>query len=150
MPNCNTPLTQFTPGNLVQFFKEIIPGFIGTYTYPNGTVVDAIAIDNVPNEVNVDGFEIIIPGYPRIDAVNVRTSRTHICQYWDIDLINHDSTKVGSLARKGEFFQMIQTIILAFPRTTYGTPISQSDPVKSLQRYRLTLKHSDGYNSPYR
>ena len=141
-------INQFTPGNISKFLQEVIGDFIGTYTYSDGLVVPAIAIDNVPNDVVVDGFEIIIPGFPRMPKqTNIGSRRFHICQQWDINFINHDSNKRGSLARKGEFYQMVQTVIFNYPRTLNGIPFQQADPVKSLQRYRLTLLHTDTFDS---
>lgn len=148
MPNCNDPITQFTPGDLVQFLKNEIPEYLGTYTYPEGYTTDAISVGTVPNEVEVDGFEVILPVYPRLSGGVYKTRRTtHIEQLWTLDFINHDSDKTGSLARKGEFFMMIQKIVLLLPRTVSGLPVSQSDPTRSLQRYQLTIKHSDLYQN---
>lgn len=139
----------FTPKNLVDFFKAEIPEYIGTYTYKDGSTTEAIAIDNIPNEVTVEGFEIIIPGFPKMPQGTTRQGRrSHICQYWDIDFINHDSNRRGSLARKGEFYLMIDRVTRLFPRVGYGMPIPQGDPRTSLQRYRLTLKLSDTYDNP--
>ena len=149
MTNCNDPLLQRTPGDLVQFFQEVIPEYIGTYiSCTDGSTRPAISIDNVPNDVKVQGFEIIIPGYPRIGGGIHRSTRyTHMVQYWDIDFVNWDSDKPGSLARKGEFFQMIQKVLLHLPRIASGNPITQKDPTRTLQRYSLTIKLSDGYRN---
>ena len=137
-----------TPGRLRNLFIRIAPDLIGTYTYKEGFVTEAIAIDNVPNDVEVNGIEIIIPGNPRLaKGVNRSSRRTSICQLWDIEFINHDSDKKGSLANKDKFFEIIQRCLLSLPRISFGTPIRQSDPVKSLQRYRLTLKYSDSMDN---
>lgn len=138
----------FTPGSISKLLQDEIGDYLGTYTYKGGLVCPAIAIDTVPNDVKVKGFEAIIPGFPKLPKMTFRSCRrTHICQIWDVDFINHDSPKTGSLARKGEFFEMVQNLILVLPRTTQVIPFQQSDPVKSLQRVRVSIKLSDGYDN---
>lgn len=138
----------FTPGNLVRLFKAEIPEFIGTYTYKNGTVTDAISIDTIPNDVTVKGFEIIIPGFPYIPNGVYRTGRrSHICHLWKVEFINHDSNLHGSLARKGEFFTMINNLLLVLPRTTQVLSFRQGDPTKSFQRVQMSIKLSDTYDN---
>ena len=137
-------MSGFNPGSIVKMLKNEIPDYIGTYCYKNGTTTPAIAIDNVPNEVQVEGFEIIVPGFPYIaKGVSRVGRRSHVCQIWNVEFINHDSNKIGTLARKGEFFEMINHLILLLPRTTQVIPFQQNDPVKSLQRVRLSIKLSD-------
>lgn len=138
----------FTPRDLVDFFKLEVPTFLGVYTYKNGATTPAICVDNVPNDVKVTGFEVIIPGFPNIEGgVNRQGRRTHICQIWRVNLINHDSYLHGNLARKGEFYSMVQTVLLKLPKVTSVVPFQQTDPNKTLQRAVIDIKLSDTYDN---
>ena len=141
-------MSGFTPANIANYFRKNLSEFIGTYTYKDGTTTLAIAVDNVPNDVEVEGFEVIIP-FPSLQRGYYRQGRrSHMCHLYEVYLVNHDSLKRGSLARKGDFYQFIDKAIRLFPRVESAMSIPQSDPRDDFQQYKICFKLSDTYDNP--
>ena len=51
----------FTPLFFVDCIKSLIPEFLGTYTYPNGFVTEAVGVGNTLGDIKVEGLEVIVP-----------------------------------------------------------------------------------------
>ncbi|MGV2830601.1 hypothetical protein [Myxosarcina sp. GI1(2024)] len=125
-----------TPKELKDLIIEAIPDQLGTYTYPNGHTDRAIAIGNPPNNLKVSGVEVIIPNFPTTEN-NYLYGDTyfHRCEKWKVAIVNHGNDK-------GNWFTAIDRLHRFFHRS-YGNDVPQSDPLKTLPMYVLTIR-ADG------
>lgn len=125
------------PATIKKHVLEAIPNQIGTYTYVNGYQGVAIAIGNPPNDITVSGVEVIIPNFPTISKSHQYGYTHHRCERWKLVVINHGQSK-------DNWFTAIDRILRYFPNCS-GVDIPQSDPLKSLPMYVITVSHGDGY-----
>lgn len=121
-----------TPRILQEIIKEVLVDELGTYTYCNGDfTVPAVSIGNPPNDVSVEGLEVILPIFPDIQIMQTGILT---CQeeMWDIVLIE----RAGGA---GKIFQAIPKLVEIFycGRGYYNR---QMDAVGEYEMYRLEVK----------
>jgi hypothetical protein len=127
-----------TPAELKNQIQSVLPTQLGKYTYSNGFTTPAIAVGQVPNEIEVTGIEIIIPNFPTIpESLQAGDTFIHRQERWVIEIVNHGSDKAN-------FYTVIDRLMRYFPRSR-GVNVPQSNPLNSLPRYQLTIIYSDGY-----
>ena len=121
-----------TPRILQEIIIAVLECEIGTYRYNDGTfTTSAVSIGNPPNDVTVEGLEVILPIFPdtKVQQTGVLT---HQCQVWDIVLIE----RVGG---SGKIFQAIPKLLDLF-YCAQGYYHRQEDTVGSYEYYRLEFK----------
>lgn len=121
-----------TPRILQEILKAVLEDEIGTYTYCDSNfTTEAISIGNPPNDVSVDGLEVIIPIYP--DVYSEQNGRfTGAEQYWDICLIER-------LGGSGKIFQAVPKLLDLF-YCAKGYYSRQQDAVGEYEMYRVEFK----------
>ncbi len=87
MSTCANPLTACA---LLALLKVKLAPILGKYTYSNGFVDPAITVANTPDEIEVEGLEVIIPLLPKENRKISSTSSYTEEVIWTIYLIDHN------------------------------------------------------------
>jgi hypothetical protein len=108
--------------------------YIGTYELSNGTVIQAIAVGDIPDDTKVTGVEIRIPIVPRISTSFLAgTTYTFQKQSWDIHILIRDGNN------KTNFFEATQRMLKYFtPHCSY-VDIPRGDMTRSYNHGVLTI-----------
>lgn len=107
---------------------------VGTYNYGGGAIVPAIAIGEVPDNIEVKGTEIVLPKFPYM-VENVRTSNImHSLQEWTICFYMHDMSDTGY----EEFFLNVDMMFDVFDKIT-GMDMPADKKFNTLPGYKFTL-----------
>lgn len=129
-------------GNISRWIKNVLDvnTEIGTYTSVDGNVDPAIAIGNIPDNVDVDGIEFVIVSlFPSLSYSITTNHFNHRKEEWNVDIVNHSDDDVL-------FITVIDKLLKSkVPFRTTGNFIPISDPFKQLPRYRLNICTSDAY-----
>lgn len=121
-----------TPRILQEIVKETLIDEIGTYVYCNGDfTTPAVSIGNPPNDVSVEGLEVILPMFPDI-RLQQTGRHEHQEQYWDICLIE----RAGG---EGKIFQAVPKLLSLF-YCARGYYHRQEDTVGTYEKYRIEFK----------
>ncbi len=121
-----------TPRILQEIIKATLEEELGTYTYCNGGFqIEAVSIGNPPNDVSVEGLEVILPIFPdlQMTQTGVMTSTQEV---WDIVLIER-------LGGEGKIFAAVPKLLALF-YCARGYYNRQMDAVGEYEYYRLEVK----------
>lgn len=121
-----------TPRLLQEMVKAVLEDELGTYTYCNGDfTTPAVSIGNPPNDISVEGLEVIVPMFHDFRSQQVG-GLTHQEQWWDICLIE----RVGG---QGKIFQAVPKLMDLF-YCARGYYHRQMDAVGEYEKYRIEFK----------
>ena len=140
MPEC-TPIKAIDVRNAIEAIlgsNKLGENLLGTYQYPSGYEMSAIAVGNTPNSVTVQGLEVFIP----LVGDTVRSTWTgaykHLEQEWNIILIQRDTEGSPTLPFGVDRLQRY------FWRSR-GVYTPQDDILGSYPQYRFTFDYLDLY-----
>ena len=108
---------------------------IGTYTYSNGYSRSAIAVGNPPNELKVEGLEVILPLMPEGTGVWLSDS-----------ILSKDNWTIYLIQREGCTAQDFVTACTRMKRFFYNANfnfIPQSETIGTYNQFVISYSHTD-------